>query len=91
MKAKKEDWQNYNLARFICCMTLFWPNGKSYFSQGEVKGKISPKKKGKKGFGYDPIFIPQGYKKTFGEMKVKDKMLIDHRHKAFLKLKNFFY
>ena len=71
-------------------MTLFWPNGKIYSSRGIVKGKISAQKKGKNGFGYDPIFIPNGYDKTFGEMKAKLKMSIDHRSKAYLKIKNFF-
>ena len=86
----KKDWKNDSAARFICCMTLFWPDGKSYSSKGIVKGKISTTKKGKNGFGYDPIFIPEGYKETFGEMKPKLKMSIDHRFKAFLKLKKYF-
>mgnify|MGYP006125715817 CR=1 FL=1 len=87
----KKNWQNDNKAKFICCLTLFWPNGKYYTSQGEVEGKISNKKKGKKGFGYDPIFIPNGYNKTFGEMDPKKKMLIDHRYNAFLNIKKFLY
>ena len=86
----KKDWKNDNTARFICCMTLFWPDGKSYFSKGIIKGKISTTKKGKNGFGYDPIFIPAGFKETFGEMKPKLKMSIDHRFKAFLKIKKYF-
>ncbi len=90
MKKIKKKWKHKNKARFICCLTIFWPNGKSYSSIGIVKGKISDKKKGKKGFGYDPIFIPNGYKKTFGEMNLKLKMSIDHRYKAYLKIKNFF-
>ena len=71
-------------------MTLYWPNGKSFSSKGIVKGKIVNKKKGKNGFGYDPIFVPEGYKKTFGQMDQKLKMSIDHRFKAFSKLKKFF-
>ena len=86
----KKDWKNDNVAKFICCMTLFWPNGKSYSSKGIIKGKISTTKKGKNGFGYDPIFIPDGHNQTFGEMKFKLKMSIDHRFKAFLKIKKFF-
>ena len=86
----KKDWKNDNAAKFICCMTLFWPNGKSYSSKGIIKGKISATKKGKNGFGYDPIFIPDGHNQTFGEMKFKLKMSIDHRFKAFLKIKKFF-
>tara|TARA_B100000315_G_scaffold241833_1_gene263083 strand:- start:191 stop:787 length:597 start_codon:yes stop_codon:yes gene_type:complete len=86
----KKNWKNDNSAKFICCMTLYWPNGKSYSSKGIIRGKISNIKKGKNGFGYDPIFIPDGYNQTFGEMKSKLKMSIDHRFKAFLKIKKFF-
>ena len=86
----KKDWKNDNVAKFICCMTLFWPNGKHYSSQGTVKGKISKEKKGRNGFGYDPIFIPNGYNRTFGEMELKSKMSIDHRFKAFNKIRKFF-
>ena len=87
---KKINWKLNNKAKFICCLTLYWPSGKIYSSKGIISGKISVKKKGKKGFGYDPIFIPDGYKKTFGEMDPKLKMSIDHRYKAFKKIKNFF-
>ena len=90
MNNAEKDWKKNNTARFISCMALFWPNGKSFTSKGVVKGKISVKKKGKNGFGYDPIFIPDGYKQTFGQMKPKLKMSIDHRFEAFNKLKNFF-
>ena len=86
----KEDWTRENIARFICSMTLYWPDGKNFLTQGIVKGKISTVKKGKNGFGYDPIFIPDGYNQTFAEMMPNMKMSIDHRFKAFLKIKNFF-
>ena len=56
---------------------------------GKVEGNISPKPKGKNGFGYDPIFIPLKEKKTFGEMKPSRKYKIDHRFKAFKKIKKF--
>ena len=90
MKRIKHNWANDSSARFVCAMTIFWPNGKSYTSQGIIKGKISSKKKGNKGFGYDPIFIPDGYSQTFGEMDFKLKVSIDHRFKAFHKIKKFF-
>ena len=86
----KKDWKNDNTARFICCMTLLWPDGQNYSSKGIVRGKISTEKKGKNGFGYDPIFIPDGYNQTFGEMESKLKMSIDHRFKSYLKIKKFF-
>ena len=47
MSEVKKDWENENTARFVCCMTPFWPGGKNYSSKGIVKGKISTKKKGK--------------------------------------------
>ena len=85
-----KDWKNQNKARFICNMTLYWPDRSSFSSEGYVEGKILDIKKGKNGFGYDPIFIPKGYKKTFAEMEPKLKMSIDHRFDAFSKLKKFF-
>ena len=90
MKKIKIDWINYNKANFVCCLTLFWPSGENFSGQGIVNGKIISKKKGVNGFGYDPIFIPDGYNKTFGEMEPKLKMSIDHRYRAFNKVKNFF-
>ena len=76
--------------RFICALTIYWPNRKFYQSQGIVEGTISNKPKGHNGFGYDPIFIPKGYKITFGQMSFKKKSKIDHRFKAFRKIKKFF-
>ena len=90
MRNITKNWQNQNKARFICNMTLYWPDGQSFSSEGYIEGKISDIKKGKNGFGYDPIFIPNGYKKTFAEMEPKLKMSIDHRFNAFFKLKKFF-
>jgi len=90
MSSIKKNWINNNTARFVCCLTIFWPEGKSYSSKGVIDGKISSVKKGKNGFGYDPIFIPNGYNKTFSEMKPKLKISIDHRFKAYLKIMKFF-
>ena len=87
MKRIKHNWENDNSARFVCAMTIFWPNGKSYTSQGTIKGKISSKKKGNNGFGYDPIFIPLNKKFTFGQMPKSQKINMDHRFIAFQKLK----
>ena len=91
MNDVKKNWHNDSSARFICCLTLFFPDGKSFSSKGIVKGKISSKKKGENGFGYDPIFIPDGYKDTFGEMEPKLKMSMDHRFKAYHKIKKNFF
>ena len=85
----KKDWNNVD-AKFICCLTLFWPNNKSFSSTGIVNGKISNVKKGENGFGYDPIFLPTGHINTFGEMDFNLKKTIDHRFEAYKKIKNFF-
>jgi len=91
LKKKDQNWKNKKIsARFICVLTLYWPNGKFFTSTGIVEGRISEIKKGTNGFGYDPIFIPHGYNKTFGELKPQEKLKIDHRSKAFLKISNLF-
>ena len=88
----KLEWSKRKeiVAKFISCLTVYWPNGKFISSTGIVKGRISEIKKGINGFGYDPIFIPSGYNKTFGELKPKEKLKINHRSKAFLKISNLF-
>mgnify|MGYP001277485044 CR=1 FL=1 len=73
-------------AQFICSLTIQWPNGNKFSETGIIRGNIS-EKKGKNGFGYDPIFIPEGYSQTFGEMDYEKKLSIDHRFIAFNKLK----
>ena len=90
MSKEKKNRPNSNSARFICCLTIAWPNNTSFSAHGVIKGNISDKKKGSKGFGYDPIFIPKGYSKTFGQLSIKVKNSVDHRFKAFVKIKKFF-
>ncbi len=86
-----KEWREKKVsARFICALVIYWPNKKKIYSVGKISGKISKSKKGKNGFGYDPIFIPNGYKKTFAEMNKSYKYKIDHRAKAFKKIKRFF-
>ena len=88
---KDKKWRTKKVsARFICALVIYWPNRKKIYSLGKVSGKISNTKKGKNGFGYDPIFIPNGHKRTFAEMSKNHKYKIDHRAKAFKKIKRFF-
>jgi len=88
---KDKEWKTKKIsARFICALVIYWPNRKKIYSLGKVSGKISKTKKGKNGFGYDPIFIPNGHKRTFAEMSKRHKYKIDHRAKAFKKIKKFF-
>ena len=92
LKKIKFEWSKRKeiVARFISCLTLQWPNGKFISSTGIVEGRISEIKKGTNGFGYDPIFIPLGHEKTFGELNTQEKLKINHRSKAFLKISNLF-
>ncbi len=74
-------------ARFICSLSIKLNKKKIITSIGIINGRIPSKMFGKKGFGYDPIFIPDKHKKTFGQMTSSQKMKIDHRSIAFNKLK----
>jgi XTP/dITP diphosphohydrolase len=88
---KDKNWKRKKIkARFICSLTIFFPSKKIINSTGKVEGYISNKKKGKNGFGYDPIFKPLKKKQTFGEMKPELKYKLDHRFNAFKKIKKFF-
>ena len=91
LNKKNRNWKKVKIkARFICALTIYWPNGKFFTSVGKIDGRISKSKKGKLGFGYDPIFIPQGKELTFGETSRSAKAKIDHRMKAYKKIKRFF-
>ena len=74
-------------ARFICSLSIRLNKKKIISSVGIISGNISYKILGKKGFGYDPIFIPHKSKLTFGQISISKKMKIDHRSIAFKKLK----
>jgi XTP/dITP diphosphohydrolase len=84
---KLNDKPNRN-ARFITVIALNW-NGNKYFFEGTVNGKIRHEKSGSFGFGYDPIFQPDGYDSTFAEMSQVQKGSISHRGKAVEKLVSF--
>ncbi len=75
-------------AKFKCVIALALSFKKVKFFEGECEGYISEKEMGNKGFGYDPIFIPKGYKKTFALLG-EEKNKISHRAKALFQLKNF--
>ena len=85
------DWRKKKIkARFICAITIYGPKFKTVQSIGKIEGHISVKPKGTNGFGYDPIFIPLKKRKTFGQINPTQKYKIDHRSKAFKKIKKFF-
>jgi len=87
---KDKNWRLKKVkAKFVCALTIYWPSGKKKQSIGKINGYISPQKKGKNGFGYDPIFIKSNSKLTFGEIRPQKKYKIDHRFQAFKKIKKF--
>jgi len=76
-------------ARFVCCLALAFPDGdvKTFF--GISPGKISLEPRGTNGFGYNPIFIPEGHTRTFAEMSGEEKDRLSHRGKALRKLREY--
>ena len=84
---KKMKNKKNRKAIFVCSLSFKKNNGKIVSVEGRLKGNISYKIIGKKGFGYDPIFIPLKKKITFGQMLKTKKMKMDHRYIAFQKLK----
>ena len=90
LKKKDKYWRNKKIkARFVCALSISYLSKKICCVIGKVEGIISDKPRGKNGFGYDPIFIPINKKKTFGEMMPIQKYKLDHRSKAFKKIKKF--
>lgn len=77
-------------AKFVCCMTLLDKNGKMIFqTTGECHGSIVKERKGVNGFGYDPIFLVDGYSKTMAELSSSEKNKISHRAVALKNVLNF--
>jgi XTP/dITP diphosphohydrolase len=73
-------------AQFKCVIVGYKPTGEEFVITGEVKGEIARAAKGKDGFGYDPIFIPEGHTQTFAELGVTEKNKMSHRAQAIRKL-----
>lgn len=85
--AEMEDLHDRS-ARFRTVIALIL-DGKEYLFEGIVEGKIIMEKRGKEGFGYDPIFIASGLDKTFAEISLEEKNMISHRARAIKKLTDF--
>jgi XTP/dITP diphosphohydrolase len=73
-------------AKFICALALATPDGSVDVFEGEVSGTLVWPPRGTKGFGYDPIFVPEGFEETFGEMEPELKHAMSHRARAFEQL-----
>ena len=70
-------------ARFVSVLCLAWPDGVTDIYRGEVAGHMVWPPRGDHGFGYDPMFVPEGYDRTFGEMTADEKHALSHRARAF--------
>jgi XTP/dITP diphosphohydrolase len=75
-------------ARFVSVITMLWPDGRKIVARGECEGRILTETRGEGGFGYDPLFVPEGYDISFGEMSPEEKNKISHRAKALMKLES---
>lgn len=73
-------------ANFTCALSLAWPDGHTESFEGKVFGSVTWPMRGERGFGYDPIFIPEGHDLTFAEMDPVDKHAMSHRADAFRQL-----
>lgn len=87
---KELDGQENRKAKFVCCMTLVDKDGNTiHTTKGECHGQIIKERKGSNGFGYDPIFMPDGYDITLAEMSEDGKNKISHRGKALTQMLKF--
>ena len=90
LSKKDKNWKYKKIrARFICALSISYLDKKIACVQSKIEGFVSIEPKGANGFGYDPIFVPKGKRKTFGEMKPAKKYKMDHRYFAFKKLRKF--
>jgi len=76
-------------ARFVCCIALAYPDGGLHTFYGYAEGTIGTEPKGVRGFGYDPVFFPEGHKRTFAEMDDIEKDALSHRGKALREVHKF--
>ena len=79
---KEKNAQDFS-AKFVCALSLAMPHGECQTFQGEVQGQLTFPPRGTLGFGYDPIFVPDGFAQTFGEIDPHIKNAMSHRARAF--------
>ncbi len=73
-------------ARFVSVITMVYPDGKKLVARGECEGHILMEPMGRNGFGYDPLFVPDGFQRTFAQLAPEEKNKISHRARALVKL-----
>jgi XTP/dITP diphosphohydrolase len=85
-RVERELGERDRRAYFVAVLALVWPDGEEALFRGEAHGHLEFPPRGERGFGYDPIFVPDGYRETFGELGPEIKYRISHRARAFAKL-----
>lgn len=86
LEALKDVPEEKRTARFVSVITMLYPDGTKLVARGEVEGRIADKLMGEGGFGYDPLFVPDGYDISFGQMTPEEKNKISHRANSLKKL-----
>jgi XTP/dITP diphosphohydrolase len=76
-------------ARFVCCLAFALPDGRVEVFLGTVEGTITGEPRGDLGFGYDPVFVPKGYERTFAEMSPSEKDGLSHRNAALIRFRDY--
>ncbi|MBS5334325.1 MAG: XTP/dITP diphosphatase [Anaerovoracaceae bacterium] len=82
LKLLKNQVGDDRKAKFVSVITLIFPDGETITARGECSGRIIGAEAGENGFGYDPLFVPDGYCKTFAQLSEEEKNAISHRAKA---------
>ena len=89
LKELEDDTEKKRTARFKTVMALVQAGKDPVFIEGILEGKIAEEERGSSGFGYDPLFIPEGYSLSLGQMNPEEKNRISHRHNALIKLAKY--
>jgi len=89
LEALREVHWHERTARFVCCAAFLSPGGEPHIERGTVEGHIAMEPFGQGGFGYDPLFVPLGHSRTFGEMPAEEKHGLSHRGQALARLRAF--
>ncbi len=89
LEALEETPWHCRTARFVCCAAFRSPTGEEHVEEGEVRGHIAIAPYGESGFGYDPLFVPEGFDETFAEMTPDEKHAVSHRGRAFAKMRAY--
>ncbi len=89
LSAMRDVPEGARTARFVCCIAFVRPGCEAHLERGEVEGRIAFEGRGARGFGYDPVFVPEGFTETFGELSPEAKIRVSHRGRALRKLRAY--